>query len=79
MYKIGQKVQILDIIKPTIGYIVKMEIDPLEEIDVASETKDWIIYTIRVYKPFYQNGYTDYSRTKREIKSYEIIKSPIEG
>ncbi len=68
MYKIGQKVQILDTIIPTIGYIIKMEIDPLEEIEVASESKEWIIYTIRVYKPFYMNGYTDYSRTEREIK-----------
>lgn len=67
MYKIGQKVQIIDTIEPTIGYIVKMEIDPLEEIDVTSETKNWIIYTIRVYKPFYTNGYTDYCRTEREI------------
>jgi len=69
MYKIGQKVQLIDTIKPIIGYIVKMEIDPLEEIDVASESKEWIIYTIRVYKPFYINGYTDYCRTGREIKN----------
>lgn len=69
MYKIGQKVQLLGVIKPITGYIVKMEIDPLEEIDIASEAKEWIIYTIRVYKTFYTNGYTDYSRTEREIKS----------
>lgn len=70
MYKIGQKVQITGgVIKPIIGYIVAMEIDPLEEIDVASETKDWTLYTIRVYKPFYVNGYTDYLRTEREIKN----------
>lgn len=69
MYKIGQKVQILNVIKPTTGYIVKMEIDPLEEIDVTSESKEWIIYTVRVYKPFYINGYTDYYRTEREIKN----------
>ena len=69
MYKIGQKVQIPDTIEPVIGYIIKMEIDPLEEIDVASESKEWIIYTVRVYKPFYINGYTDYRRTEREIKN----------
>ena len=69
MYKIGQKVQIIDTVKPIIGYIVKMEIDPLEEIDVASEAKEWIIYTIRVYKPFYTDGYTDYHRTERDIKN----------
>lgn len=69
MYKIGQKVQIIDTIAPAIGYIVKIEIDPLEEIEVASEAKEWIIYTIRVYKSFYTNGYTDYCRTEREIKN----------
>lgn len=66
MYKIGQKVQITDTIE---GYIIKMEIDPLEEMEVASETKEWIIYTIRVYRPFYINGYTDYCRTERDIKN----------
>ena len=69
MYKIGQKVQIIDMVKPITGYIVKMEIDPLEEIDVASESKEWIIYTIRVYKDFYMNGYTDFCRTERDIKN----------
>ena len=69
MYKIGQKVQLLNTIKPIIGYIVKMEIDPLEEIDVASESKEWIIYTIRVYESFYIDGYADYCRTEREIKN----------
>lgn len=69
MYKIGQKVQLTNTIDPIIGYIVKMEIDPLEEIDIDYETKKWIIYTIRVYKPFYINSYTDYCRTEREIKN----------
>ena len=49
-----------------------MEIDPLEEIDVTSESKEWIIYTIRVYKPFYMNGYADYCRTEREIKNENL-------
>lgn len=68
MYKIGQKVQVADTIE---GYIVKMEIDPQEEIEVAPETKDWIIYTIRVYRPFYINGYTDFCRTERDIKNID--------
>lgn len=68
MYKIGQKVQIVDTVRPITGYIVKMEIDPIEEVDVASEAEDWIIYTIRVYKRFYRDGYTDYCRTERDIK-----------
>lgn len=70
MYKIGQKVQIVNAVnEPITGYIVKMQIDPLEEIDVASESKEWIIYTIRAYKSFYTNGYTDYHRTERDIKN----------
>jgi len=69
MYKIGQKVQIIDSVRPITGYIVKMEIDPPEEIDVASEAKDWIIYTIRVYRRFCRDGYNDYGRTEREIKN----------
>lgn len=68
MYKIGQKVQIVDTVRPITGYIVKMEIDPIEEVDVASEAEDWIIYTIRVYKNFYRDGYTDFCRTERDIK-----------
>lgn len=69
MYKIGQKVQIVaDRVRPITGYIVKMEIDPPEEADVASEAEDWIIYTIRVYKRFYRDGYTDYGCTERDIK-----------
>lgn len=69
MYKIGQKVQIIDTARPITGYIVNMEIDPIEEADIASEVKDWIIYTIRVYKRFYRDGYTDYYRTERGIKN----------
>ena len=68
MYKIGQKVRFDGITGSIVGYIVKMEIDPLEEIDVADEVEDWIIYTIRVYKPFYIDGYTDYGCTERDIK-----------
>jgi len=71
MYKIGQKVQLCGVDIPIIGYIVKMEIDPLEETEVVSESKEWILYTIRVYKDFYINGYTDYRRTEREIEDAE--------
>ena len=70
MYKIGQKVRL----KGTnliAGYIVKMEIDPFEEADVASEAEDWIIYTVRVYKRFYRDGYTDYGCTEGDIEDAE--------
>lgn len=68
MYKIGQKVRL----KGTnliAGYIVKMEIDPFEEADVASEAEDWIIYTVRVYKRFYRDGYADFGCTERDIEN----------
>lgn len=68
MYKLGQKV-IIDTIAPAIGYIVKMEINPHEETDVVYESKGWIIYTIRVYRPFYRNGYADFLRTEGEFKN----------
>lgn len=71
MYKIGQKVQVIDITEPAVGYIVKIEIDPLEEIEVIPEVKYWVFYTIRVYKDFYKNGYTEYCRTEREIKNID--------
>lgn len=71
MYKIGQKVQIIDTTEPITGYIVKIEIDPLEETDVAFESKEWVGYTIRVYKPFYTNGYADFDRTENDIKSID--------
>lgn len=71
MYKIGQKVQITDTTDPIIGYIVKIEIDPFEETDVAFESKEWVDYTIRVYKPFYINGYTDFIRTEKDIKNVD--------
>lgn len=69
MYKIGQKVQFDGITGPIIGYIVKIAIDPLEETDVAFESKEWIMYTIRVYKPFYVNGYVDFGRTEGEFRN----------
>ena len=72
MYKIGQKVQFDGVTGPITGYIVKMEIDPLEEIDVASEVEDWIIYTIRAYKDFYTDGYTDYFRSEGEFRNENL-------
>ena len=71
MYKVGQKVQITDTTEPIIGYIVKIAIDPFEESDVAFESKEWVGYTIRVYKPFYTNGYADFDRTENDIKSID--------
>lgn len=69
MYKIGQKVEVIDALEPAIGYIVKIEIDPLEETEVVLEVKNWVFYTVRVYKDFYTDGYTEYYRTEREIRN----------
>lgn len=54
----------------TVGYIVKIEIDPLEESDVNFEKNNWVTYTIRVFKPFYKDGYADFQRTRDEIALY---------
>lgn len=57
---IGQKVEIYG----NIGYLVSMDIDPLEECEVRYET---ITYTIRVFKPFYKDGYADFHRGGRDL------------
>ena len=68
MYKIGQKVRFGEIDTMT-GYIVGITIDPLDEIDVVFESKHWIVYTVRVYKPFLENGYCDFQRSEGEIRN----------
>ena len=62
-YRIGQKVKF----EAFEGYIVGINIDPLEELDVAFESREWVNYTIRVYKKFYTNGYTDFCRSEGEF------------
>lgn len=53
-----------------VGYIVKIEIDPIEESEVNFEKNNWVSYTIRVFKPFYKDGYTDFQRTENDITIY---------
>ena len=53
------------------GYIVKIEIDPFEEIDVEFDKTNYVFYTIRVFKNFYIDGYTDFQRTENEIIKVE--------
>lgn len=66
MFKLGQKVMVSK--NPNvIGYIVEMHIDPLEESGVAFEAEDWVIYSVRVFKDFYQNGYSDYGCTASDL------------
>lgn len=60
MFKIGDKVMI-NKKEYLVGYIVSMTIDPLEEYEVESEAV-FITYGVRVFKPFYINGYSDFYR-----------------
>lgn len=54
----------------TVGYIVKIEIDPIEESEVNFEKDNWVNYTIRVFEPFYKGGYADFQRTRDDIALY---------
>lgn len=67
MFKIGDKV----VFNETIGYIVKIEIDPIDEFDYdLYHVEEQVTYTIRVFKPFYQYGYYDFRRASDEITLY---------
>lgn len=65
MFKIGDKVMISNN-ECLVGYIVSMTIDPLEEYEVKSET-DCITYIVRVFKPFYIDGYSDFYRAGDDL------------
>lgn len=53
------------------GYIVKIEIDPIEEIEVNFDKKNYVFYTIRVFKDFYIDGYADFNRTEEDLTKVE--------
>lgn len=54
-----------------VGYIVKIEIDPISEfVTDFQKPEQFATYTIRVFKPFYQGGYTDFQRSRDEIALY---------
>lgn len=68
MFKIGEKVKFDNMI----GYIVKIEIDPLDEYDY--DLRDpvlFVTYTVRVFKAFYQYGYFDFQRSQTDLARYE--------
>ena len=51
------------------GYIVGITIDPLEESEVRYESHT---YTIRVFQPFYKDGYFDFRRSGHDLmKSWQ--------
>ena len=54
------------------GYLVGIAIDPLEESEVKYES--WT-YTIRVFQPFYKDGYFDFQRSGHDLlKSWQNDK-----
>ena len=73
MFNIGDKVRFGGNFQ-LIGYIVKIEIDPFEEIDVNFDKENYVFYTIRVYKDFYYpDGYADFQRTENDMIKVEDI------
>lgn len=67
MFKIGQKVKMKNT-ADLIGYIVGIEIDPLEEYEVNLEVKYHTIYTVRRYASFLNNGYNNFHCCEDEIE-----------
>ncbi len=51
------------------GYLVGITIDPSEESEVRYES---FTYTIRVFQPFYKDGYADFQRSGSDLlKSWQ--------
>lgn len=73
MFNIGDKVSFISSVdgKPIYGYIVKIEIDPFEEVDVRFDKNNYVFYTVRVYKDFYMDGYADFGRTENDMTKEE--------
>ena len=69
-FNIGDKVEFGGNFR-LIGYIVKIEIDPIEEIDVKFDKTNYVFYTIRVFKDFYIDGYADFNRTENDLIKVE--------
>ena len=66
MFKIGDKVS-FGSNYIFIGYIVGINIDPCEESDVNFDKNNWVTYTVRVFKDFYKDGFTDFRRTENDL------------
>lgn len=66
MFKIGDKVS-FGSVHTMIGYIVGINIDPIEESDVNFDKNNWVDYTIRVFKDFYKDGFTDFRCSENDI------------
>ena len=70
MFNIGDKVN-FGTTSVLTGYIVKIEIDPFEEIDVKFDKINYVFYTIRVFKDFYKDDYADFNRTENDFIKVE--------
>ena len=67
--KVGDKVVFGE--DSIVGYIVKIEIDPISEfVTDFQKPEEFATYTIRVFKPFYVGGYTDFQRSREDITLY---------
>ena len=67
--KVGDKVVFGE--DSIVGYIVKIEIDPISEYTADfQKPEQFATYTIRVFKPFYVGGYTDFQRSREDITLY---------
>ena len=66
MFKIGDKVS-FGSVHTMIGYIVDISINPIEESEVNFKKNNWVNYTIRVFKNFYKDGFSDFLRTESDI------------
>lgn len=71
MFKIGDKVS-FGSDYTFIGYIVGISIDPFEESEVNFEKNNWVNYTVRVFQPFYKDGYYDFQRTEQDLSPDEF-------
>lgn len=49
-----------------VGYIVKIEYDP-QDADEAKIIEYGFTYYIRVFKPFYKDGYFDFCRSEEDL------------
>lgn len=58
--KVGQKVKIYG----NEGFLVGITIDPQDADEVRYET---LTYQIRVFKPFYKDGYADFYRSGNDL------------
>lgn len=69
VFNVGQRVMINN--DPIlVGYIIKIEYDPLDA-NEAKMTEYGFAYYVRVFKPFYMNGYFDFCRSEDDLTAVQ--------